>query len=77
MVAWEEYKLNSSSGTSVAHLLDKTRMLQIRKNHHYIKTVAQVLLYCAHQEIALRGHDESESSPNKGNFLKLMYLMIL
>ena len=35
MVAWEECKLNSSSGTSVAHQLDKTRMLQIRKNHHY------------------------------------------
>ena len=40
-----------------------------------IVTIVQALLFCAHQEIALRGHNESETSSNRGNFLELMQLL--
>ena len=37
-------------------------------NRHYVKTIAEIILLCARQEIALRGHDETEESLNPGNF---------
>ena len=37
-----------------------------------MKTIAEIILLCAQQEIALRGHDESLSSSNCGNFLTVL-----
>ena len=37
-----------------------------------MKTIAEIILLCAQQEIALRGHDESSSSSNHGNFLTIL-----
>jgi len=34
-----------------------------------------MLFFCSHQEIALRGHNESERSLNKRNFVEVMYLV--
>ena len=34
----------------------------IKSNHHYIKTIAEVILLCAKQELAVRGHKESSKS---------------
>ena len=42
------------------------------KNRKYMKTVADVLLCTATQNIAQRGHRESEDSGNKGNFLAIL-----
>ena len=75
MVAWEDYKRNIACGTSVANQLVVGRELQIKNNRHYLISVAQVLLLCSHQEIALRGHCESEDSDNRGNFLELLHLL--
>lgn len=38
-------------------------------------TIAEVLLYCAFQKIALRGHREGEGSRNRGNVLELLQLI--
>ncbi|XP_011408862.1 PREDICTED: zinc finger MYM-type protein 1-like, partial [Amphimedon queenslandica] len=61
--------------TSVASLLDHNRSELISNNRHYIKVVVKVVLFCALQEISLRGHREGESASNKGNFLELMELL--
>ena len=50
VVAWEQFKATSTTG-SVAEQLGSNRAEQIRKNRHYIKTVAEVLLLCSKQEI--------------------------
>ncbi len=42
---------------------------------HYMKTIAEVLLYCGRQDHALRGHCESQSSTNKGNFIETLKLI--
>ena len=34
-----------------------------------------MLLVCSHQEIALRGHDESKDSLNRGNFVEILKLI--
>ena len=73
MLAWEESKCNTSRGTSIAYRLEAGRLQEIQSNRHYLISIVQVLLFCAHQEIALRGHDESEKSANRGNFLELLH----
>ena len=66
---------NKESGTSVANRLDAARFQLITKNRHYLKTILEVLMVCSQQEIALRGHDESMKSLNKGNFLEILKLI--
>lgn len=38
----------------------------------YIKTIREVLLLTATQNIAQRGHDESAASDNKGNIMAIL-----
>ena len=47
---------------------------QIQENRKYLKAIYDVILLCARQELALRGHDQSESSLYKGNFLEILKL---
>ena len=75
MQAWQEYMKNKESGTSVANKLDAARSKLITKNRHYLKTILEVLLACSQQEIALRGHDESMKSLNRGDFLEILKLI--
>ena len=57
MSSWCMYKTNPKRGTLVATTLDNTRTQeQIVKNQHYLKAVTEALMYCAMQEIALRGY---------------------
>ena len=72
ILTWEEYKLNLQRETTIIRSLDKMGMNVIKENRHYIKTIAEIILLCARQEIALRGHDETEESLNPGNFRALL-----
>ena len=74
VVAWEQFNTTSKTG-SVAEQLGSHRAEQIKKNRHYIKTVAEVLLIYSRQEIFFRGHDESSESLNKGNFKEILSLV--
>ncbi len=58
MMNWAQFKLSTSSGTSVASVLDNARNQQIIKNRHYLKVLLRALMYCSRQEIGLRGHRE-------------------
>ena len=69
MVAWQNYIKNKECRTLIVGRLDATRRQQIKKNHHYLKTIAEVLLLCSQLELALRGDDESAKSINRGNIL--------
>ena len=71
MSAWHTYKINKECGSSIAESLDLLRNQEIRNNRHYLSSVIEVILLCARIEIALRGHDESTISLNKGNFLEI------
>lgn len=74
LVAWDHFKSTSHSG-SVADQLGSARAIQIKNNKHYLKAVCEVLLLCSRQEIALRGHRESNQSANRGNFLEILSLV--
>ena len=75
MLAWEQSKHNASCGTSVAHILETGGLQQIQNNCQHLRTIIQALLFCAHQEIAFRGHDEQQNSTNRGNFIELLELL--
>ena len=40
------------------------------------KTMLEIALLCARQDVALRGHDESDKSDNKGNFREILFLLV-
>lgn len=48
---------------------------KVEENRIYIKTVAEVVLLTAMQNLSQRGHLETDTSQNKGNFLELMELL--
>ena len=74
-LAWGQYKLNSKKGTTIAERLGSARSTTLSQNRHYVKTIAEILLLCSKQEIALRGHRESNDSMNRGNFLEILHLV--
>ena len=74
VVAWKQFKATSQTG-SIAEQLWNNRREIIEKNRHYIKTVAEILLLCCQQDVPLRGHDESITSLNKGNFKEFLSLV--
>lgn len=47
----------------------------IQENRDYIKSVAEVLLLTATQNIALKGHRETVDSGNKGDFLAILEVL--
>ena len=60
---------------AVADLLVSQRRTTIQENRKYLQTMLKIALLCARQDLALRGHDESENSENKGNFKEILELL--
>uniref|UniRef100_A0A667WWJ6 DUF4371 domain-containing protein n=1 Tax=Myripristis murdjan TaxID=586833 RepID=A0A667WWJ6_9TELE len=75
MIAWTEYQRGVENNTSLLQAMDKQYQKKVEENRKYIKTVADVLLCTATQNIAQRGHRESEDSGNKGNFMAILELI--
>lgn len=45
--------------------------LTVQSNREYAASIVDILLYIGKQGLALRGHDERETSANCGKFLEL------
>lgn len=73
MASWSDYKRNLVSTTSIASTLDSTRRQLVLQNR-CMKSIIEVLLFCASQDVDVRGHREG-SSDNRGNFLELLDLV--
>ena len=74
MAKWMAYKQTKSSST-VADQLASHRASTVAANRMYISTLSQVAVLCARQGIPLRGHDESSTSSNKGNYVEILELI--
>ncbi|CAI6351816.1 unnamed protein product [Macrosiphum euphorbiae] len=48
---------------------------KVVENREIIKKIIKALLYLSRQNMAFRGHDESKTSKNQGNFLELIKLL--
>ena len=55
---------------------NQMKLQNIEENRHILHTVAESVLYCGRQCIALRGNQETlKATGNPGNFLSLMKLV--
>ena len=66
--AWSQYKLNHAQGKTLPERIGKCCSEAIQQNRHYLKTIVEVILLCAKQDLALQGHRESSNSDNRGIF---------
>ena len=68
--SWIEFQSTSSAG-SIATQLSKSHSETVAANRTYAKQIINILLYLGKQGLSLRGHNETTSSSNRGNFLEL------
>lgn len=50
----------------------KNHNVKVKKNRHVLSKIIDILKLCGNCNLPLRGHDEKESSSNKGVFLELI-----
>ncbi len=72
MITWRDYQKAVKSNATLVNALNKEHNKQVQENRDYIKTIGEILLLTATQNIAQRGHDESAESDNKGNFMAIL-----
>uniref|UniRef100_A0A3B4VA62 TTF-type domain-containing protein n=1 Tax=Seriola dumerili TaxID=41447 RepID=A0A3B4VA62_SERDU len=62
-------------GNVVNQLNNDASQSFIERNRQHLMVVIDLVLFCAKQEIPLRGHRENPDTLNKGNFLELLNLV--
>ena len=72
IMSWNYYDRNKAAKTSVEQDLDETYRKKVNENHHYVKTVGEIILITATQNIAQRGHREGDDVSNPGNVKKIL-----
>lgn len=75
MFAWGEHKKAVLTDSSVRDAIDEAYKKKVQENRKYINTVSEVLLLTATQNIAQRGHRETEEANNRGNVLEMLELI--
>ena len=75
ILIWKQSIQNSSQNKSIADRMHSSHKELVQNNHHYMKGIIDVLLLCCHQEIAMRGHNESDESANRGNFVEILHVL--
>ena len=75
MTQWKAWKQGSVN--SVISQLSSKHREEISQNRKAVSTIAVVVVTCARQDIALRGHDEFKDNiiSNKGNFIEILNLV--
>lgn len=63
------------SNQRVVSTIFETSNTNVAENREVAKVIFETLIYLARQNIAFRGHDESWSSNNQGNFIELIKLI--
>ena len=74
MVCWNSYKASLSKG-NVVEQIEAASATEISERREYLERILAVTCFLGKQGIAFRGHDETDESHNKGNFLECMALL--
>ena len=69
MISWAEWKANK---VSIASKSSTMRSSEVLENRKHVKNLLCATSSLGCQGIAFRGHEESESSTNKGNFVEFL-----
>ena len=65
------YRNRKDCVDSCASLINSQHKKTFLENRSYLTSIIETIIWLAKQGLAFRGHNESESSNNKGNFLEL------
>lgn len=68
MLAWKQHELSSTTGESVLNMLSKT---VLEKRRHYFKSIVNVVLFLAKNELPFRGDWNEEERTEFGLFTNL------
>ena len=77
MTRWESYstqKKNPAAG--IRNMLDPERPSVVKNNREYMKTLLEYHRYFCSEEIAYRGHDETNESLNAGKWKEFIKTML-
>lgn len=70
---WNDYQLvQRNTSHSVVNQLINCRQQNINENRNHLHFFLKAALYLSKQGLAFRGHNESEFSKNKGNFIEIL-----
>lgn len=73
-----ESEISKSQYSNNNCLVTKLRMItnsQVAENREIVRVIFEAIQFLGKQNISLRGHDESFSSKNRGNFLSLIKIL--
>lgn len=73
MERWNDYMLiRNNNKKSISHSLNVARVQDVIENRKHIIFLLKATLFLAKQGLAFRGHNETDCSNNKGNFIQLL-----
>lgn len=67
--------VNTATQLSRAYHDTNVKHNRFERNRYILKRIIDCIKFCGAFELALRGHDESDSSDNRGIFLGLVILL--
>ena len=76
MLCWNSYKASLSKG-NVIEQIEAASATDISERREYLERIVAVTCFLGKQGIAFRGHDESDYSHNRYNFLECMSLLTI
>lgn len=77
MVSWVDWRsIASKEAHSNASLLSASRSSEVAENRSHIKTLLRATGFLGRQGWAFRGHDESDNSDNRGNFIEFLDVLV-
>lgn len=76
MSGWLNLKVvESKKDSSIKDKLDANRSKEVEANREHVKCLLRVTSLLGRQGLAFRGHDESETSDNRGNFSEILDML--
>lgn len=75
MIACEKYENKRNSAATCLAQIEKQRQKNIQENRDNLKKLIEITILLAKQCISFRGHNEDETSINKGNFKEISYFV--
>ncbi|CAB4040240.1 Hypothetical predicted protein [Paramuricea clavata] len=77
MARWESYNIQKKNpGASIRNMLDPERPSVVENNREYMKTLLEYHQYFCSEEMAYRGHDETDESLNAGKWKEFIKAML-
>lgn len=75
MQRWVDYRsVQAKSNLSIANKLNSSRQNEINENRLHVHFLLKATLFLAKQGLPFRGHNETFTSTNKGNYIELLQM---